>query len=133
MGPFMFAGGSVMRRLPEAELEIMLEVWKQNGPVCRFDLEKALAEKNWAAPTILTMLSRLEKKGYLLMEKVKKTNYYTALVSEEDYAVLEGKNMMQKFFGNSLKSFVACMTSNESFTKDEIEELRKYLDSMNNE
>lgn len=121
-----------MKRLPEAELEIMLEIWKKKGPVCRFDLEDALAEKNWAAPTILTMLSRLEKKGYLSMEKVKKTNYYTALVSEEDYAILEGKNMMQKFFGNSLKSFVACMTNDEGFTKDEIEELRKYLDSMNN-
>ena len=121
-----------MKRLPEAELEIMLEIWKLNRPVCRFDLEEALADKNWAAPTILTMLSRLEKKGYLSMEKMKKTNYYTALVSEEDYALVEGKNMMSKFFGNSLKSFVACMTNNESFTQDEIEELRKYLDSLDN-
>ena len=84
-------GGISMKRLPEAELEIMLEIWKFNRPVCRFDLEDALADKNWAAPTILTMLSRLEKKGYLSMEKQKKTNYYTALVSEKDYALLEGK------------------------------------------
>lgn len=66
------------------------------------------------------------------MKKQKKTNYYTALVSEKDYALLEGKNMMSKFFGNSIKSFVACMANNEGFTKNEIDELRKYLDSMDN-
>lgn len=119
-----------MRRLPEAELEIMLEIWKIEGPVCRTDLEKALAEKNWAAPTILTMLSRLEKKGYLSMKKVGKTNYYTALISEKDYATVEGKNMMEKFFGNSLKSFVACMTGSEGFSKEELEDLRKFLNSL---
>ena len=117
-----------MKRLPEAELEVMLEIWKQKEPVCRVDLEKSLADKNWAAPTILTMLSRLEKKGYLSMKKVGKTNFYTALVSEKDYATVEGKNMMEKFFGNSLKSFVACMTGNEGFSKKELEELRQFLD-----
>lgn len=38
-------GGISMKRLPEAELEIMLEIWKVDKPVCRFDLEEALAEK----------------------------------------------------------------------------------------
>lgn len=119
-----------VKRLPEAELEIMLEIWKKSGPVCRVDLEDALTEKNWAAPTILTMLSRLEKKGYLSMKKIGKTNYYTALISEKDYATVEGKNMMEKFFGNSLKSFVACMTGSEGFSKDELDELKNFLNSF---
>lgn len=119
-----------MKKLPEAELDIMLEVWKAKDPVCRFELEESLKENQWASTTILTMLSRLEKKGFLKSTKQGKVKYYEPLVSEEEYAASESKGVLERFFGNSLKKFVVCMAQEDKFTDEELEELRNFLDEQ---
>ncbi len=119
-----------MKRIPEAELQLMLCIWKAKEPVCRTDLEDQLKEQQWAAPTIMTMLTRLVNKGFLSMEKRGNVNYYTPLITEEDYAAYEGKTLMQRFFDNSLKNMAVCMTKNRQVTKEELEELRAFLDAL---
>lgn len=119
-----------MKKLPDSELEIMLKIWKANQPICRFELEEELKNSNWAATTILTLLSRLETKGYIQSQKQGKVKYYTPLISEQEYATKESKGVLERFFGNSLKKFVACMASQENFTEEEMEELRTFLDKQ---
>lgn len=52
-----------MKKLPESEQEIMMIVWEYAEPVSRFQIEEKLnVEKNIAPSTILTLLTRLEKK-----------------------------------------------------------------------
>jgi len=119
-----------MKKLPEAELEVMMEIWKAKKPVCRFDLEESLKENNWAATTILTLLSRLEGKGFVKSTKQGKVKYYEPLVDENDYAATETKGVLERFFGNSLKKFVVCMASEEKFTEEELDELRSFLDEQ---
>ena len=120
-----------MKRIPESELQLMLLIWKADGPVCRTDLEAELKEQQWAAPTIMTMLTRLVAKGYLAVEKQGKVNYYTPLITEEAYASYEGKTLMGRFFDNSLKKLAVCMTKERNFTREELEELRAFLDEQN--
>ena len=119
-----------MKRIPEAELQLMLCIWKVKEPVCRTDLEDQLKEQQWAAPTIMTMLTRLVNKGFLSMEKRGNVNYYTPLITEEDYAAYEGKTLMRRFFDNSLKNMAVCMTKDRQVTKEELEELRAFLDAL---
>ena len=55
-----------MKKLPESEQEIMMIVWEYAEPVSRFQIEEKLnVEKNIAPSTILTLLTRLEKKGFI--------------------------------------------------------------------
>lgn len=119
-----------MNKLPESELEIMIEIWKSDEAVCRFDLEGRLKSRKWAPTTILTMLSRLEAKGFIVSEKRGKVKYYTPLIDEERYAAEESKSVLSRFFGDSLKKFVACMTSQEDFTDEEIQELQEFLEEQ---
>jgi len=126
-------GVEIMNKLPEAELEIMIEIWQSEGSLCRFDLEEKLKSRNWAPTTILTMLSRLEAKGYIVSEKRGKVKYYTPLIEQNSYAAAESKSVLDKFFGNSLKKFVACMTSQEDFTEEEIQELQDFLEEQKKE
>ena len=52
-----------MKKLPESEQEIMMIIWEYEEPVSRFQVEEKLnVEKNVAPSTILTLLTRLEKK-----------------------------------------------------------------------
>lgn len=119
-----------MKKLPESELEVMMEIWKAKEPVCRFELEEALVANEWAPTTILTMLSRLENKGFIKSQKRGKVKYYEPIVSEKEYVSSESKGMLERFFGNSLKKFVVCMAKQENFSEEELEELRVFLEEQ---
>lgn len=123
-----------MKRLPDAELEIMLIIWEANEGVTRSYIQQHLDKSKVLAPTtILSFLSRLTTKGFLRIEKEGKTNTYYSLVSQEDYAQKESKTMLEKFFGNSVKNFVAQLNESKAVNEAEIQELRDFLDSLPSE
>lgn len=60
-------------RLPDSELDIMLVLWNHEPPMGRLEIERVVNEKKKLAPTtILSLLTRLEKKGLCLCEKRRK-------------------------------------------------------------
>ena len=52
-----------IKRLPDAELEIMNALWDADAPLTAAALEAALPGQPRARTTLLTLLSRLEEKG----------------------------------------------------------------------
>ena len=59
-----------IRRLPDAELEVMQAVWACEPPVFRKNLEAILASTHpMAVTTLLTLLTRLSEKGFVAIEK----------------------------------------------------------------
>ncbi len=66
-----------IKRLPESELEIMQIIWKEEPPVSRMTVERELRKEHPLAPTtILTLLTRLCDKGFLLLKKEGRSNLY---------------------------------------------------------
>ena len=57
-----------LRRLPDAELEIMKELWAAGEPLTRAALEQRLTRRQWSSTTLLALLARLEEKGYVARE-----------------------------------------------------------------
>ena len=52
-----------MKKLPDAELELMMIIWDAEGPVTRMEIEERMDEGREVLPsTILSLLSRLEGK-----------------------------------------------------------------------
>lgn len=117
--------------LPNSELEIMMAIWEAGKPVSRPELDEKLAEKNWAATTVLKFLSRLTEKGFLSCERPEgaKTNLYTALVSEEEYLGFESNSVLGKFCGRSVKALVANLYENNTINDSELDELWKFIES----
>ena len=63
-----------IKRLPEAELEIMLLLWQAECGVPRNYFDTQLqARKNWADSTILSLLSRLAQKGFIKVDQYMRT------------------------------------------------------------
>jgi BlaI family penicillinase repressor len=116
--------GISMKRLSESELEIMLAIWRGNGPVNSTYVREAMSEKGWAKTTVLNFLARLVDKGFLKCESQGKSNIYTPLVREEDYMKLKNKNFLKKFYDNSIKNMVVALYQDQIISDKDLEELK---------
>ena len=121
-----------MKKLPESEQEIMMIVWEYAEPVSRFQIEEKLnVEKNIAPSTILTLLTRLEKKGFIQKVRNGKSNLYVPLVEKENYIGTVGKNMLDKMFQGSLAKFASSLYDGEKLSSKEVKQLQEFIDRQN--
>ena len=120
-----------MKKLGDAELEIMLAVWEAGEPVpSSYVQEKLRGRRDWALPSILTSLSRLVDKGFLSCQKRGKSNWYHPLVSEKDYKAAEGRGLIDRLYGGSLTGMVASLCDGRAIDEDDLAQLRRYLDTL---
>ena len=116
-------------RLSEVEMEIMQAVWGMAEPVTVARLQELFWEKKgWKTSTVATMLERIIAKGFLEKEMRGKANYYTVLATLDDYRKTEGRNLLSNLFSGSIKSFMAALADEKEISKDELMELREWLD-----
>ena len=114
-----------MKKLPEAELELMMIIWNAGKPITRTEIEERMDGSRKVMPsTILTLLSRLEERGYVSREKRGKINYYTPLREKDSYLQETGRKVLKNLFGNSLSVFAAALYSGEPMSDTEIEKLQ---------
>lgn len=126
--------GNDKKKLSDAELEIMMEVWGAGEPVTsNYILERLKGKREWALSTLMTVLSRLAGKGYLHCDRSTRTNYYSALVPEGEYKASEGKGILEKLYGNSITNLVANLCDENSISKEELQKLRHFLDTFKEE
>ena len=76
---------SKIKRLPDAELEIMNALWDADAPLTAAELETALPGPPRARTTLLTLLARLEEKGCVTREKQGRGYLYTAALTRAAY------------------------------------------------
>lgn len=116
-----------LSRIPDAELEIMMVIWDA-GMSVNSDYVMERLHKDWAKPTLLNLLGRLCDRGFLECSKNGRLNVYTAKVNKEDYLELESKNFLRKLHHNSLTSLVASLYSGNGVTKDDLDELKRFIE-----
>lgn len=120
-----------MKRLGDAELEIMLAVWAAEGPVQSTYVHQQLKRsRGWALPAVITAMNRLIDKGFLACEKQGRSNWYRSLVSEQEYKAAEGRSVIDRLYGSSFTGMVATLYDGRAIGKKDLEELRQYLDEL---
>lgn len=117
-----------IRKLPDAELEVMQAVWACESPVIRADIEVILKESHpMALTTLLTMLTRLSQKGFIKIEKYGRSSRYIPLISRQEYLAEQSRSFLNKLCGGSLSVFASALCKS-GLTKEEISELRALLE-----
>ncbi|MDD3218629.1 MAG: BlaI/MecI/CopY family transcriptional regulator [Lachnospiraceae bacterium] len=121
------------QRLPDSELDIMLALWTGESEMGRNEIEQIVNEKKNLAPTtILSLLTRLEKKGFVSIRKEGKINLYSPLVKQEEYQQNESKSVLEKLYGNSIKNFVASLYRGKEIDDEDIQELNDFIKDLEN-
>lgn len=119
---------ATIRKLPDAELEVMQAVWACKPPAARTDIEKKLNETHpMALTTLLTQLTRLADKGFLTVQKEGRSNLYTPIIAEQDYLASLGKRFFRQLCGGKVSTFAAALCDS-GLTKEDLAELRDLLD-----
>ncbi len=125
---------NVQKKLGEAELEIMQVIWNSKNPVTsNYILKELQGRRKWQLSTLMTSLSRLSDKGFVICDRSTGTNLYSFLVSENDYKAKESKNFLEKLYNNSIQNLVATLYGNKVIKASDIQELRGFLDKMEEE
>lgn len=122
------------QRLPDSELDVMLALWQGDSYMSRVEIESIVNEKKVLAPTtILSLLTRLEKKNFVTVKKQGKMNLYKPLISREEYQQNESSSVLEKLYGNSLKNFVASLYKGKKMDEKQIRELNDYIKELEND
>ena len=126
-----------MKKLPDAEFEIMKVVWRSEEPITAPMLtnllKRSLPNKDWKPQTVGTMLTRLEKKGFLRSEKYGRERCYYSLCTEREYLAVGREQFRERFSKSSFSGLVKALYDAGGVTQSDIDELRDWLDSVDAE
>lgn len=120
-----------IQRLPDSELDVMIALWHGHPGMSRSEIESFVNQKKTLAPTtILSMLTRLEKKGVVSVKREGVMNLYTAEISQEEYQQQESESVLEKLFDNSLSKFVTSLYQGRQISQDKLKELEELIQEL---
>lgn len=123
-----------IKRLPDAELEIMKIIWDAEEEVTTAYIMKELEGiKTWGNTTVLNFLARLVERGFIKSERIGKGNVYTALIEEHSYLQNESKSFLERLHGNSIRSLIASLYSTQTITDKDLKELQNFINENTKE
>lgn len=116
-----------MKKLPDAEFDIMKVVWANEPPVTTSIIMEQLGnEKGWKAQTVISLMLRLVERGFLSTEKRGKERVYYPLISKDDYLKFETSNFMKQYHDNSFLDLVNTLYADKALTDRDIDELLQW-------
>ena len=124
---------TAIKKLPDAEFEIMNIVWQLTPPVTSGMLMEQLNRENrkeWKAQTVHTLLGRLVERGFLKTEKLGKERFFEPLVERDDYLQYETQSFVKQYYGGSRLNLINTLYQGEGLSGDEIDELVKWVNDQ---
>jgi len=113
-----------MRKLPDAEFDIMKVVWANEPPVtANIIMRQHGNNAGWKVQTAISLLLRLVERGFLHTEKTGKERMYFPIIKKEEYLKFETGNFIKQFHDNSFLNLVTTMYSDEALSDGDIDEL----------
>ena len=97
-------------RLPDAELEVMLAVWRCAPPVTTArQMLLTDPDRNWKTSTVISFLERLKNRGFLSAEKQGREYVWTPAVSREEYVGSLTREFFARVHGGSVASLMSSL------------------------
>lgn len=115
--------------LSKTEEQLMEILWKLEKPFMK-DILEAYDEPIPANSTVLTLLKRMQEKGFVGYKLFGNSRQYFPLVKKEDYFGKHVNNLIKDFFNDSPLQFASFFTKSSNLTKEELLELKKIIDDV---
>lgn len=114
-------------RLGKLELRIMKVVWEM-GRATVHDVKEALGKgRKPAYSTILTMMRKIEAKGYLEHDVDNRTYVYRPTISQEDVRHSILGDILDRVFEGSPALLMNCLVEQKDIDKTELEQIKELI------
>lgn len=112
----------------ESEYRFCEILWERE-PVNSGELAALCAERlKWKKSTTYTVIKRLSERGVIKSEH----SVVTSLISKEEAQAAESEEVVSRGFNGSLPCFIAAFTRRKKLSAEEIAEIKKLIDEMEN-
>ena len=112
--------------LSDGEWKLMNRLWE--GPATITALTEGLREESgWQKNTVITMLSRLEKKGAVRHEDGGRAKVFYPAMDRSEACRRETKGLLDRLYGGSLGLLVSTLLADEDPSDETLEELDAVL------
>lgn len=122
-------------KLPDSELEVMQGIWLLNKEGEKL-ISAGLIMKRMPAltrlklTTVLTLINRLQFKGFITTAKQGRTNCYTPIVDEEEYRCLATEDFCERVYLGSKAELISALLGNGNLTEEEREAIKKMAEAL---
>jgi len=114
----------------EGELEILQILWELKEATVRTINDKLNEEKEVGYTTTLKILQIMTEKGMVERTKHERSHIYKAVLSQDETQTAMLDRMMETAFGGSAMKLVMQALGNHKPSKDELDQIRELLDSI---
>ncbi|MFT5617245.1 MAG: BlaI family penicillinase repressor [Arenicella sp.] len=121
-----------MKELTKAEEKVMRVLWQLEKGLARDVLNK-FEEPKPSYTTISTVIRVLEKKGFIGHKAYGNTYEYFPLITEEKYSSFALNQVMDSYFGGSLKKLVSFFAKKEDISLNELDEIARVIEKSKEE
>jgi len=119
---------SIRPPVSEAEREILQVLWDQ-GPGTVREVQDRLAA-DWQRSTVITLLQRLETKGYVDSDKSGHAFVFRAIVSRDELVHQKMRELADDFCGGRAAPLLLSFAQRQRFSAEEVAELRQLIDGL---
>lgn len=116
-----------MVSLSDGEWKIMNQLWERESTITELKNELG-SETGWDKHIVITMLSRMEKKGAVAHREGGRAKIFYPLVTREEVSMQETRGFLQKVYRGSLGMMVNAMVEDQALSEEEIQELYGILE-----
>ena len=116
-------------KLTPAQFEILHKVWESPGGLTVAEIwDSVRTERDVSRTTVLNLVDRLEKRGWLSRSKDESVFRYQAAVERATAESQLANDFVQEFFSGSAMSMVMSLLGSKPITKADIRKLQQLLE-----
>ena len=117
--------------LSETELEVLKALWDCGSGTVR-EINELLSQRGrrWAYTTVLSLLARLESKGYVASDKSGLAHVFRPLVTRDKLLSQRLITLAEELCEGTATPLVHALVQGQRFTAEEIEQFRALLDEL---
>jgi predicted transcriptional regulator len=115
----------------DAEREVLRVLWEQGPATVREMQERLVATKcDWQRSTVITLLQRLENKGYVTSDKSSHAFVFKAVVSRGDLVDQKIRELANDFCDGRAAPLLLSFAQRQRFSTEELAEFQKLIDDL---
>jgi len=118
---------SELPALTDSQLEIMQIIWSHEETTVTDVWHELRKEREVARNTVLTVMDRLEKRGWLSKKSIGKTHHYSAAVNQKKTLMQVVRKMVDTAFSGSVDEMIVALLDGRGVSDAEADRIKKLI------